>query len=103
MIAVIEVGGKQYTVEAGQTLTVDHQHTEAGKTIEFSPLLTAENDGKNTTVGTPFVEGGKVVCKVEEHKKGEKIRVFKHKKRKRYMRTQGFRPMQTVLTVESIA
>ncbi len=50
MIAVIEVGGKQYTVEAGQTIVVDHQHTEVGKTLEFSPLLTAEPDGSNTTV-----------------------------------------------------
>ncbi|PID83772.1 50S ribosomal protein L21 [Candidatus Gracilibacteria bacterium] len=103
MIAVIEVGGKQYTVEAGQTIVVDHQHTEVGKTLEFSPLLTAEPDGSNTTVGTPFVEGAKVVCSVEENKKGDKIRVFKHKPKKRYMRTQGFRPMQTVLVVKSIA
>ncbi len=103
MIAVIEIGGKQYTVEAGQILTVDHQKTEVGKTLDFSPLLVADADGKNVKVGTPVVDGAKVVCKVEENKKGEKIRVFKHKSKKRYMRTQGFRPMQSVLTVESIA
>jgi large subunit ribosomal protein L21 len=101
MIAVIEIGGKQYTVENGSSLIVDRQQALLGSTIELGALLLA-ND-KEVKVGTPVVEGSKVVLTVEEHLKGDKVRVFKIKSKKRYMRTHGFRPMQTRLTVSSIA
>ncbi len=103
MIAVVEIGGKQYTVEVGTTFVVDRQHADVGGTLEFAPLLVADADGNNVQIGTPKLEGSKVVCSVDEHFKGEKIRVFKIKSKKRYMRTQGFRAMQTQLTVTTIA
>jgi large subunit ribosomal protein L21 len=103
MIAVVEIGGKQYTVEQGNTLIVDRQHADVGATLELQALLVADADGKNVQIGTPFVEGSKVSLKVENHVKGDKIRVFKIKSKKRYMRTQGFRPYQTELAVLSIA
>ena len=103
MIAVVEIGGKQYTVEVGMSFLVDHQHSDVGATIEFSPLLVASPDATNVRVGTPVVEGAKVICSVDEHVKAEKVRVFKIKSKKRYNRTQGFRAHQTRLTVTSIA
>lgn len=103
MIAVVELGGKQYTVEAGMSIVVDHQHHDAGTTFDIAAMLIASPDAKTVKVGTPTVEGSKVTFKVEEHFKGEKIRVFKIKSKKRYMRTAGFRPHQTRLTVDSIA
>ncbi|MFZ2255587.1 MAG: 50S ribosomal protein L21 [Patescibacteria group bacterium] len=103
MIAVVELGGKQYTVEVGQALVVDHQHHDVGTSFDVAAMLVASPDGKTVKVGTPTVDGSKVTLKVEEHFKGEKVRVFKIKSKKRYMRTAGFRPHQTRLVVESIA
>lgn len=103
MIAIVEIGGKQYTVSPDMTLTVDRQSTPEGSTFDVVPLLIASEDGKNVQVGTPLVSGGKVVCRVVEHIKGDKIRVFKMKSKKHYSRTRGFRPSQTRITVESIA
>lgn len=103
MIAVIEIGGKQYIVSPESTITVDHQHLAEGETLEVSPLLVASEDGKDVKVGAPVVEGAKVALKVVSHQKGEKVRVFKIKSKKRYVRTRGFRPSETTLSVVSIA
>jgi large subunit ribosomal protein L21 len=103
MIAVVELGGKQYTVEVGSSIIVDRQHVEVGSTLEVVPMLVADADGKKVQVGTPTVEGAKVTFSVDAHMKGDKVRVFKIKSKKRYVRTQGFRPMQTQLTVTAIA
>jgi len=56
MIAVVEIGGKQYSVEKGQIFDVDNQNLEAGKTLEVTPLLLASKDGKEVKIGTPLVE-----------------------------------------------
>jgi len=103
MIAVIEVGGKQYTVTEKTTLTVDRQDAKVGAKIEFTPLLVADESGKDVKIGSPFVEGAKVVCNVDSHDQGDKVRVFKIKAKKRYVRNRGFRPAETTLTVKSIA
>jgi large subunit ribosomal protein L21 len=103
MIAVVELGGKQYTVEVGMSLVVDHQHHDAGASFDLPAMLIASPDGAKVTVGTPTIAGSQVTFKTEEHFKGEKVRVFKIKSKKRYMRTQGFRPHQTRLTVTAIA
>lgn len=103
MIAVIEIGGKQYTVSPESTIVVDRQHLEEGKTFDVTPLLVATEDAKEVKVGTPFVEGAKVTLEVVSHQKGEKVRVFKIKSKKRYVRTRGFRPCQTTLLVKAIA
>ncbi len=103
MIAVVELGGKQYTVEVGMSIIVDRQHVEVGSTLDVVPMLVADAEGKKVQVGTPTVEGAKVSFKVDEHLKWDKVRVFKIKSKKRYVRTQGFRPMQTRLTVTAIA
>lgn len=103
MIAIVEIGGKQYSVSENTLLTVDHQHADVGATLELAPLLVADEAGSSVQVGTPLVAGAKVVCEVQSHQKGDKVRVFKIKSKKRYVRNRGFRPMQTTLLVKSIA
>ena len=103
MIAVVEIGGKQYTVEQGTTFVVDRQAADVGTTMTLPALLIASADGNSVKVGTPTVEGSQISFEVVEHLKADKIRVFKIKSKKRYMRTQGFRAYQTRLTVTAIA
>lgn len=103
MIAVIEIGGKQYTVSPESTIIVDRQHLNEGESFDVVPLLVATEDAKEVKIGTPFVDGSKVTLRVDSHQKGEKVRVFKIKSKKRYVRTRWFRPYQTTLTVTSIA
>ena len=103
MIADIEIGGKQYTVEKGQTIEVDHQDLEIGAKLELAALLVSDAEGKSVKVGTPTVEGSKVTLKVVDQFKAEKIRVFKMIAKKRHMRTYGFRAHRTTLEVTAIA
>ena len=103
MIAVVEIGGKQYTVEQDMSIVVDRQQADVGTTITLPALLIASADAKTVRVGTPTVEGSQISFQVVEHLKADKIRVFKIKSKKRYMRTQGFRAYQTRLTVTAIA
>jgi large subunit ribosomal protein L21 len=103
MIAVVEIGGKQYNVEKGQIFDVDNQNLEVGKTLEVTPLLIASKDGKEVKVGTPLVEGASVKFKVVENYKAEKVNVFKIIAKKRHTRNFGFRAMRTRLEVTSIA
>ena len=103
MIAVVEIDGKQHTVEQDMVIIVDRQAGDVGSTFVLPALLIASVDGKTVKVGTPTVEGSQISFKIEEHLKADKIRVFKIKSKKRYMRTQGFRAYQTRLTVTAIA
>ena len=103
MIAIVEIGGKQYTVEQGQTIEVDNQNLEVGATLEISAYLLADAEGKNVQVGTPTIAGSKVTFSVIENFKADKIRVFKIIPKKRHTRTHGFRAQMTRLRVESIA
>lgn len=103
MIAIIEIGGKQYTVSPEMTIVVDRQHLDAGKTFDVTPLLVADEAGKDVKIGAPVLDGAKVTLRVDSHSRGDKVRVFKHKSKKRYVRTRGFRAAETTLTVVSIA
>ena len=82
MYAIVEINGQQFRVEEGKKLFVHHMpQAEAGQTVEFENVLLVDNDGA-VTVGTPIVEGAKVVCEVVNPLvKGDKVLVF-HKKRK---------------------
>ena len=102
MIAVIEIGGNQYTVSAGDVIDVDNQNTDVKEVISVDPLLVSDADGKETKVGTPTVADTPVKLKVVDNFSGDKIRVFKMKAKKRYARTRGFRPELTRLEVVSI-
>jgi len=100
MIAVIETGGKQYIVKQGDIFVVDRLD-ESLQSHTFVPLLIS--DSHETKVGTPLIEGAKVVCDVVDHVRADKVRVFKMKSKKHYHRTRGFRASQTQLKVVSIS
>lgn len=102
MLAVIELGGNQFTVKVGDVIDVKKQEGEVNATINTEALLISDEEGKNVKVGTPVVAGSKVELKVVEQFKGEKVRVFKMKSKKRYSRNLGFRPSLTKLEVVSI-
>ena len=100
MYAIIETGGKQIKVEAGQEIYVEKLNGEAGDVITFDKVLFVGGD--DTKVGVPFVEGATVTAKVEKHGKQKKITVFKYKAKKNYRKKQGHRQPYTKLTVDAI-
>jgi large subunit ribosomal protein L21 len=99
--ALIETGGKQYKVQEGDTLFVELLPREPGETLEIDRVLAVEKDGR-LQVGTPTVEGAKVVLKVVRHGRGAKIIVFKYKAKKNYRRKTGHRQPFSEVTVEKI-
>lgn len=100
MYAIIETGGKQIKVEAGQEIYVEKLNGEAGDVITFDKVLFVGGD--DTKVGVPFVEGATVTAKVVKSGKGKKITVFKYKAKKNYRKKQGHRQPYTKLTVDAI-
>lgn len=102
MQAVIQTGGKQYRVSEGDVLRVEKLDAEAGATLELSEVLLV-SDGDNIRVGAPYVDGGKVTAEVSAHGRGDKIRVIKFKRRKKYRRTQGHRQDYTELKITGIS
>ena len=99
MYAVIETGGKQYRVAAGDVIEVETLPVEAGNSIELDHvLLVSGEDG--VTDGTPTVDGAKVKATVQSHGRGEKIIVYKHKKN--YHKKQGHRQDFTRLRIDKI-
>jgi len=89
-------------VQKGDIIEVKKQDAEVGKKMSVEALLLSDLEWKETKVGTPVVEWSKVEFKVLDQKKGEKVRVFKMKSKKRYMKNTGFRPHITQLEVTSI-
>ena len=101
MYAIIETGGKQLKVEEGQSIFVEKLDVEVGETYTFDKVVAVENGG--LTLGTPYVEGATVTCKVEKQGKEKKIIIFKYKQKKgSTRRKQGHRQPYTKLTVEKI-
>ena len=103
MIAVVELGGKQYTVKVWDVISVDSQNEEENSNISFEAMLVSDEDGNNIKVWTPVIEWSKVEFKVVNNFKDEKVRVFKMKSKKRYSRNKWFRAHKTNLEVTSIA
>lgn len=101
MFAVVETGGKQYKVAVGDKVKVEKLAVEAGDAVSLDRVLMIA-DGENVSVGTPVLEGRAVEAKVLSHGRGEKIRVFKMKRRKGYRRNQGHRQSFTELEITSI-
>ena len=90
MYAVIQTGGKQYTVKPGEELRVEKLDGEVGDEVQFDTVMLVSKEGK-LTVGKPFLENAKVVAKITKQARGPKIVVFKYKRRKGYRKTQGHR------------
>ena len=101
MYAVVETGGKQYRVAIGDKLMVEKLEAQEGDDIQLDRVLMVCEDG-NVNVGTPLVEGTAVGAKVLLQGRGEKIKVFKFKRRKKYRKTQGHRQSFTQLEITSI-
>ena len=101
--AVVETGGKQYRVEAGQTFDIERLQAEAGTEVELAEVLAVSN-GNEIKIGKPYVAGAKVVLTVvDDAKRGEKVVSFKKRRRKGYERKIGHRQELTTVTVKSIA
>ena len=101
MYAIIRTGGKQYRVAKDDVISVEKLSGEAGATVEFGEVLMI-GDGAAAAVGDPLVAGAKVMAKVLEQTRADKILVFKKKRRKGYRRTQGHRQDITVLRVTEL-
>lgn len=99
--AVVQTGGKQYRVSAGDTLAVEKLSGDAGDKVELAEVL-AVSDGEALTVGAPTVDGAKVTVSVVEQTRGEKVFSFKKKRRKGYTRKVGHRQDLTIVKVDSI-
>ena len=102
MRATIKTQGQQFTVTEGDILTVNrYPNTEAGSTVEITEVL-ATGEGDNFKVGTPTLAGAIVSAKILENKRGQKVIVFKKKKRKGMERKRGHRQELSVIKIESI-
>lgn len=103
MYAIVEINGQQFKVEEGKKLFVHHmKDVEAGNTVEFDKVLLVDKDG-TVTVGAPTVEGAKVVVEVVTPLvKGDKVIVFKMKRRKDYRKKHGHRSQFTEVTVKQV-
>ena len=101
MYAIMETGGKQFKVQQGDVLRVEKLTAEVGETVEVSKVLAlGQDDG--ITVGKPYVEGAKVMLKIMEHGKGDKILVFKYKPKKKYRKLRGHRQPYSKVVIDEI-
>jgi len=101
--AVIQTGGKQYQVRAGETLKIEKMTGDykAGDKIVFDQVLLVDN-GTDTTIGTPFIDGAKVEAVLEEEGRHKKIEVVKYKQKSRYFKRNGHRQPYFQVRIESI-
>lgn len=101
MIAVVNIAGQQFKVSSGQKIFVHRQEAETGSKLEFDQVLMLIN-GDNTTVGMPTVSGASISATVLDHVKGDKVIVYKKKRRKGLEKKNGHRQSFTQIKVESI-
>ncbi len=103
MKATIKTQGRQFSIQSGDVLIVNrYPNTQAGDTISISEVLSV-GEGTSTQFGAPYVSGAKVTAKVLENKRGDKVIVFKKKRRKGYERKRGHRQELSVIKIESIS
>ena len=102
MYAVIKSGGKQYRVVAGEKLKVEQMAGEVGAEVVLDQVLMVA-DGENVTLGTPLLSGASVKAKIISHGRGDKVRIFKMRRRKHYRKSQGHRQNYTELEIVGIA
>jgi large subunit ribosomal protein L21 len=102
MYAIVEIAGQQFKVEKDQQIFVHRLDAEEGASIDFEKVLLVDNEGK-VNVGAPAVKGAKVTAKVLSHLKGDKVLVFKKKRRKGYQKLNGHRQQFTQIQIETIS
>jgi len=101
MYAIVEMAGQQFKVAKDQKVYVHRLQEDEGKKVTFDKVLLLE-DGDNVTIGAPVIEGAAVEAKVVKHLKGDKVIVFKKKRRKGYQKKNGHRQYLTEIVVEGI-
>ncbi|WP_411766301.1 50S ribosomal protein L21 [Winogradskyella sp. A3E31] len=101
MYAIVEIAGHQFKVEKDQKVFVNRLATEEGKKVDFDNVLLI-GDGDNVTVGAPAIDGAQVSAKVLKHLKGDKVIVFKKKRRKGYRVKNGHRQALSEIIIEGI-
>jgi large subunit ribosomal protein L21 len=99
--AVFKTGGKQYRVKPGDTLDVEKLSVDVDSIAEFGEVLAISNDGE-VTIGSPTIEGAKVLARVDSHYKDKKLMVFKYKAKTRYRRKRGHRQTYTRVVIQDI-
>lgn len=100
MYAVIETGGKQYRVQKGERLRIEKLEAETGSKVNFPVLLVS--DGSQVKVGKPHVAGAQVAATIHGEEQGEKLTVFKYRRRKGYRRKTGHRQQYTTVQIDDI-
>lgn len=101
MYAIVEIAGQQFKVEEGQQIFVHRLQAEEGSNLSFNDVLLLDKDG-DISVGRPTVDGVSVKTTVMEHVKGDKVLVFKKKRRKGYKKKNGHRQYFTKIQIDSI-
>jgi large subunit ribosomal protein L21 len=101
MYAIIRSGGKQYRVAAGEQVRVEALAADVGSTVSLEEVLLV-GTGDGVKVGAPLVSGAKVKATVVSHGRGEKLKIFKLRRRKHYQKTQGHRQAYTELRIDDI-
>jgi len=98
MYAVIKTGGKQYRVTPGLRLKVEKLVGDVGSDVTIDQVLVMA-DGENVTIGAPLIAGASVTAKVLSHGRGDKVMIFKFRRRKHYRKTQGHRQSYTEIQI----
>jgi large subunit ribosomal protein L21 len=101
MYAIVEIAGQQFKVQKDQKLYVHRLSAEAGSKVEFEKVMLIDNGG-DVTVGAPAIKGAKVTAEVLSHLKGDKVIVFRKKRRKGYEKKNGHRQSFTSISITSI-
>jgi large subunit ribosomal protein L21 len=102
MYAIIKTGGKQYRVAVGDKLRVESLAGEVGQQVRFEEVL-AVGTGSDLRLGTPRIEGAAVVATVVAHGRGDKVHIFKLRRRKHFKKQQGHRQNFTELRIDALA
>jgi large subunit ribosomal protein L21 len=102
MYAVVNIAGQQFKVQKDQHIFVHRLNSKEGDKVTFDEVLLVDNDGK-ISVGAPAVEGASITAKVVEHLKGDKVIIFKKKRRKGYQTRNGHRQQFTKIAIEGIS
>ena len=101
MYAVVKTGGKQYRVESGEQLRVETLPAQVGAAVSFDQVL-AVGKGDTVRVGTPLLAGAAVKATVLAHGRGDKVRIFKLRRRKHFQKSQGHRQNYTEVRIDDI-
>ncbi len=102
MYVIVEIAGQQFKVEKGQEIFVHRLEAKEGDKLTFDKVM-LKDDGGKISIGTPLLDKSKVTAKVLEHVKGDKVVVFKKKRRKGYRLNRGHRQQFTKIQIESVA